>query len=507
MHSPRLFCLAHICAISIIATGAVSAQSPPTVEKSFLPNPIIQGLSGTMTITLTNPNSDPTPLTATVGDDVMVPPNGCLDFTSLDPKSITYNPLGCGSGDINSGLLGGIYTQAILTASLGGGASCSATFTVVATSFPCTNTTLPPHFSGGPDGVAAEATWTAITPNVSTFTEGGNSADMKTAANWSPTLPGSGYNAVFPEGLLFKGITNGATGTTLNSLIVNGAGLVFSGNAITVNAGVVMNASGGTATIGFGLTQSQDTTIQVLNGSLSITGPFDLNGHDLVILGPGPTFAGGSLGGTFNGPGNILVIYATVTVLTPPTFGSSVVTTSAPSTLSGAWYIPSGEVIFATPGPQPINVSGSGKVSGSTGTYGPITLTDQGIAELGSANAPATWSTAGAFSADPETEVIFNFGSNNTSHSEISSSTTVTFVGSSLMKGAFVATPTAGLTYGPLVLAGTLTGCPGDAVGCGPNGAMYEAMPVCFLNEVEFKVTHTDTIFKASLENPYEGCP
>src|SRR6516164_4229030 len=128
MHSPHTFRLAQICAISIIAMGAVSAQSPPTVEKSFFPNPIIQGLTGTMPITLTNPNSDPTPLTASVQDTFPAPPHGCLEFAGslLDP--ITYNPLGCGSGFMQfpgAPAPGGPHSSAGLTASLAGGASCS----------------------------------------------------------------------------------------------------------------------------------------------------------------------------------------------------------------------------------------------------------------------------------------------------------------------------------------------------------------------------------------------
>jgi hypothetical protein len=336
---------------------------------------------------------------------------------------------------------------------------------------------------------------------------------METLANWSVPWA-SGSSLLFPSGLTNQDIINGITGTTFASVQIAGSGLVFTGNSISVNALIMNAAPGGTDTVSFGLglPLPQDMVIQLLGGSIAFTGQIGLNGHNLTFVGPGgPGFVGSSSGGGV-GDGSATVNGSTFTVTAPSTSGSVTVngptiTVTAPSTFTGAWYIPNGQVIFAMPGPQPINVSGFGKVSGSTGTYGPITLTDEGIAQLGNANAPATWTVSGPITADSETEVIFNFGSNNTSHSEISSTAAVTFNGASLIKGIFVATPSAGLTYGPLILAGTLTGCPGEAVGCGPNGAMYEATPVCFLNEVEFKVTHIDTIFNASLENPYERCP
>jgi hypothetical protein len=301
------------------------------------------------------------------------------------------------------------------------------------------------------------------------------------------------------------------TGVTPNLITLQNAGGGVTGTNPLSPTGFVVDAGAGTVLIAAPTMLINNAIIWSKSGVGVFNQDIGLNGFNLDVFGSKAINIGGtggtgvvgaagdaetgiSAGTSISGTGNVSIDGATVNITNSPTF-------------TGSFQVVQGQLVAGASIAEEIDLSGTGELSGSSVSFGTISLSDESVAQLGSANAPATWTVSGPITVNPETEVIYNFGSNNTSHSEISSSTTVTFVGSSLIKGAFVATPTTGLTYGPLVLAGTLTRCPGEAVGCGPNGAMYEAMPVCFLNEVEFKVTHTDTIFKASLENPYERCP
>jgi hypothetical protein len=393
------------------------------------------------------------------------------------------------------------------------GAFCTVSWPVIALApGDCPNTTDPPFAFDGPTkitGTPASTTWTINDAPTSTFS-GAISTLWSVAGNWN-TPPGNGSNIVLPNGV---GLTMyDITGVTPNLITLQNAGGGLTGTNPLSPTGFVVDAGAVTSTVVIAA-----PTMLVNNAiiwSKSGVGVFNqdigLNGVNLDIFGTN-TINIGSTGGTgvagavgdaetgiaagtsISGTGSVAIDGATVNMINSPTF-------------TGSFQVVQGQLVTGASIGEEIDLSGTGKLSGTSVSFGTISLSDQSIAQLGSANAPATWTVSGPITANPETEVIFNFGSNNTSHSEISSSSTVTFVGSSLIKGVFVATPSAGLTYGPLILAGTLTGCPGEAVGCGPNGAMYEATPVCFLNEVEFKVTHIDTIFKASLENPHEGCP
>jgi hypothetical protein len=100
---------------------------------------------------------------------------------------------------------------------------------------------------------------------------------------------------------------------------------------------------------------------------------------------------------------------------------------------------------------QEIDAVETGRLSGPSVSYGTITLSDLGVVELGSTNAPATWSPSGPFTVNADSAVVFNFGATNTSHSEMNSTASITF-NFGLIKANFVATPAAGVTYGPLVL-------------------------------------------------------
>jgi hypothetical protein len=485
---------------------AANVAAQPVATKSFMPNPITAGQTGTIVLTLSNPSA----ATTLNGVGVIDPIPGCINVALF--SSVGWVPTNC---NITYGGNAGVGINVLVDDTLSmrdftlpPGAFCAAIFDVFPTSFPCYNQTNAPYSAQGA-GLPASATWNDTVPSVAVFTEAADTGDMGNDANWSIALEDD-FNLYLPDNLTIKDITNGITGMTFNVLELDCSGCGLSGNAVDV-AGFVVNVSG-TVSTSLPWTLSKDASFQATAGAASVTGDINLNGHNLGFFGPASVFLGGTMGGVVSGAGTLTINGPFVSLGAAPTF-------------TGTVELLRGELENGVTLTEDVNVRGQAILSGPSESYHAIIDWDNGVLEPGSGTTsggtsptvsattdallqptatPATWST-GPLTINDGTEVLINFGTNNTQYSKITSNAALTINGG-VLKLNFVTAPSLGVTYGAFIsTTGTRTGCPTEVVVCNP--ASIEAVPVCFLGSVDAKIVAVDSIKRAGFDEFYEGCP
>jgi hypothetical protein len=304
-------------------------------------------------------------------------------------------------------------------------------------------------------------------------------------------------------GSMNTNMTNDTTLTYNYVSIEQPSGGISGANPLKLTDGFTADFGAATFLIGAPVALQNAAEFQSVSGTLFFTQQVTMNGTLSVTGADGPFFNAG-LAGT----GPIVIDITGTTAI----YGSN--------SFTGSVQVNNGVVILDATPPltNAIQVDG-GEVTGTSGTSGPIDVSGTATVYPGSGTASYTsalagieaptavvamWST-GPVTLSDGTQVVINFGSNNTTYSRITSTDALTINGG-VLKLNFATTPTVGLTYGPLLLATTTrTGCPTEAVVCSPKGV--EATPNCYLNTVAAKITATDSIFSARNDEPHEGCP
>lgn len=288
------------------AAAVIPVMSAPQVSKSFSPNPIIQGGSSTMSITITNPASNPATMTGVTLDDPY--PSGLVNTAT--PNASISCTAGAAAGTLTGGTPGGTTVGMNPGASLPPGGSC--TISVNVTSLATENYVN---------------TVTAVSTNA-----GSSSVSSATLSVGKPAVT---LKAFTPAAIL-----SGAT-STVSFLIQNPTNMTLTGmafsdpltNMLVAGTPNVVNGCGGTVSAAAGA-----SAISLSNGTMapnaSCTITVDVTSN---VTGVHPNQASGVVSnqtGSAGIPSNI----ANLTVIGAPvavkTFAAPSVRASTPVRLS-----------------------------------------------------------------------------------------------------------------------------------------------------------------------------
>jgi fimbrial isopeptide formation D2 family protein/uncharacterized repeat protein (TIGR01451 family) len=220
---------------------------PPTISKSFSPNPIATGAAAVMSIVLSNPSSNP----ATIHDVGFTDtyPGGLVNAAA--PNAAITCTAGGTAGTITGGIAGGTSIGLSPGATIPAGGSCTVTVNVTAsTSANYTNTTGNVSSSDAGSGSTASATLSVGKPSISkafaptsivsggtttlTFTLGNTSLVTLTGMSFSDTLTGMTVAGT-------PAISNGCGGTL--TAAANSSSISLSGGTVGANASCTISVN------------------------------------------------------------------------------------------------------------------------------------------------------------------------------------------------------------------------------------------------------------------------
>jgi len=244
----------------------------------------------------------------------------------------------------------------------------------------------------------------AITPHAfaatKTWTGGGSDTNMNTAGNWTGGAPVAGDDLVFPVDITNRTVVNNyAAATSFNSITFSGTATqnsdyTFSGNSITLVAGITNSMTGSfalTPTIGMPLLLNGTQTFQSSSDAgLNFTGTIGLGTSNLtvdtstaffqmtgVISGSGNITKTGSgyliLMGANTNSGAISINTGAIVAENATALGTTAGITSVANGASLLFTQPSGSITYA----EPLTLNGTG-LSASTGTVEIVTSFNMG---------------------------------------------------------------------------------------------------------------------------------
>lgn len=325
------------------ATATLNVYTPPAATKSFGAASIISGQSITLTLTLSNPSTNPGALTTVQVDDAF--PAGM----TLQNTTFTFTPNACGSVTRTSGAAsaGGDNAVRFSVASLAAGESCQVVLNVTSsTAGSFTNTTSAPTATGpvALSGVTASVNLTVTglsAPSINkafgpaTIDSGGTSTITFTLANPNGTAL---TNASFSDTLANMAVSGdqsagGTCGGAASNSVTNGqTALSFSGITIPASSSCTVTIVVTSSSVGIqpNATSGVTTTEVPGGGAPSNTANLTVNAlsTDLQI-----TKTDGS--GTYT-PGNGISYTITVTNLGSADVTGATVSDNVPSAITGA---------------------------------------------------------------------------------------------------------------------------------------------------------------------------
>lgn len=288
------------------AAAVIPVMAAPQVSKSFSPNPIIQGGSSTMSITITNPASNPATMTGVTLDDPY--PSGLVNTAT--PNASISCTAGAAAGTLTGGTAGGTSIGMNPGASLPPGGSCTISV-----------------------NVTSSATENYVNTVTAVSTNAGSSS--VSSATLSVGKPAVTLKAFTPAAIL-----SGAT-STVSFLIQNPTNMTLTGmafsdpltNMLVAGTPNVVNGCGGTVSAAAGA-----ATISLSNGTMapgaSCTITVDVTSN---VTGVHPNQASGVVSNQ-TGPAGIPSNIANLTVIGAPvavkTFAAPSVRASTPVRLS-----------------------------------------------------------------------------------------------------------------------------------------------------------------------------
>jgi uncharacterized repeat protein (TIGR01451 family) len=232
------------------ASATITVASAPVIAKAFSPSSIPLGGTSTLSLTITNPNSN-VGLTGVAFTDTL--PSGLVDST---PQVIT-NSCGGGSTVIATS---GTSTISLSGGTIAAGGSCTVTVHVTGTTAGVfTNTTGTVTSSQG-TGNAASATLTVVAPpsitkafGAAAIAPGGTTSLTLTITNpnTAVALTGVAFTDTLPSGLVVaspNGLSNtcggAVTATPGSSTISLSGGTIAAGGSCTLTVNVTGTATG-----------------------------------------------------------------------------------------------------------------------------------------------------------------------------------------------------------------------------------------------------------------------
>jgi LPXTG-site transpeptidase (sortase) family protein len=254
------------------ASNTVTVIAPPSIAKSFSPNPIVAGGTSTLTFTLTNPNAT-TALTGVAFTDTY--PTGMTNNTPLTTSNTCGGTLTAAAGGSSISLIGG---------SIPANGSCTITVVVTTSTFGTnTNTSGSVSSTNGGTGNTAAATLTVFDaqPFKSLVATSESFSGIVVATERVAIGEMVRYRLVtrIPQGSftnvqLRDGIPTGLQflndGTAMVAFICNGGAACMTSSTLS-GAGLVINGSSGSVSPAF-----------VLPGAAIIGGPF-VSGTDVTF--------------------------------------------------------------------------------------------------------------------------------------------------------------------------------------------------------------------------------
>jgi len=385
-------------------SGTVVFNAPPSLAKSFSPNPIpVNGIS-TLTLVLTNPNPGTALVNVSFSDTFPV-----NTFVVATPPSLNN---GCG-GTVTGGAVGGT-SIGISGVTLAGSASCTLTVAVTSSqagSF--TNVINSVTSDNGGTGAGSSATLNVasgltIQKAFNPTTIQPNQPSVLTFTLTNPTtgaLTGIAFSDMFPTGLVVAAapnlsstcggtLTGGTAGATAFSL-ANGTLSASQSCTITVN---VTAATGGTYPNVTGTVTSNESGPQntasatlMVPVALTITKAFDsnpipVNGTSVMrirITNPNKTLAQSGVAFSDMFPAGLVVAAAPALVnscggaITGGTAGATSVALAGGSLTAGASCEVSLTVTASTANTYPNTTGAVSSTEGGTGNTASASLTTQ----------------------------------------------------------------------------------------------------------------------------------
>jgi len=378
------------------ATASITVVAPPTIAKAFNPTSVAVNGTSMLTLTITNPAVNASPLTGVAVTDTL--PAGLVVAT---PNALANTCGGAVTATAGSG------SVSLTGGTVAAGSSCAVTVNITGTTGGnYVNTTGPVSSTGGGTGATASANLTVGTAPGITKSFGAASIALNgttslsftiTNPNTTLALTNVSVTDTLPAGLVIAS-PNGLTGSCGGGTITATAGA----SSLSLSGGAV--ASLGSCTFAVDVTGSTAGTKNNTTGPISSTesGPgATSNTASLVVVGP-PTIAQAfgaasiplnattsltfdlgnpNAGTTLTGIGFTEILPAGLAVASG-TVGAcgGTISTTAPGTitLAGATLAPSGTCTFA--------VTVTGVVAGTqNATSGSVASVEGGLG--GTANA------------------------------------------------------------------------------------------------------------------------
>ncbi len=290
---------------STAGSAVLNVLAPPTVTKSYAPNPIVAGGATVLTITITNPNS----FAAMTG----------VAFTDTNPVGVLNSATPAGNSSCGGTVTAAASGTSVALGGVGGTipASGNCTITVnqsAATAGAYANTIAIGDVTttnAGSNTAVANATLNAFAPPTiskafgANIGPGGSTTLTFTlgnpAANPAP-ITGVGFTDVFPvapAAMTLASVTTSSSCTGATILDSGGAALNVGDVGIQVS-GISINA-GATCTVQVTITAPTAGSYNNTSGTVSATGPLSLTGGTaaatLTVVQPGvaKTFGAASI--------------------------------------------------------------------------------------------------------------------------------------------------------------------------------------------------------------------
>lgn len=475
MHSPHLSRLARICAFFIFAPGVASALLPPTVTKTFDPNPITDGSTGRLIITLTNPNG--TDLNGANVDDVLP---ACMVI--LYPYDYVLTP-GCyASLDAGDPLVDPPVPSKLTFGGLDpipAGGNCQLSVKVVALDFPCDNQTTAPTATGAV-GISppASASWTDTPVTTVTYTASVSGGSWSDSTNFGGTAPASGDNMVFPVVSQNFASVDDVEQLIIPKATVSGGGYGFTSsspsNVLSVGELYFNLPVASTVSWNIPLSQTQDLVIRIAGGGEPfLVAPITMAGTNTYVIGGNASLS------HVAGTGNLGIDAGTKTIFMPfsPTFTGKI------------------DLVSGTFSPLPaisqeIDIHGHGQLKQTGGPDAMITVYGHGSTRpFGSQ--PGTLSV-GQISYTHGFHVV-DIAPTPGVYSKMTSTGSITFSDTALQVNLSTL-PNPGDTYNDIFsTTGSVSSCPVETF-C--NMATVEAHAVCTDKTVSVVIDANDGVFK-----------
>lgn len=240
-----------------------------------------------------------------------------------------------------------------------------------------TTTTLPPLSAGlvwNTSALTTTGTITVVDVGTSMWNGGGADTSWSSAANWNGTLPVNNQILSF-QGTTRQTSTNNAL-TAVGQVIFANGGFNLSGNAVTLQGGLVNTA--GNNTWGIATTLTSPQSFLSSTGTLTVSGTVNTAGYDLTFDGAGNI----TESAVISGAGNLIKS------------GTGTAILSAKNTFTGSVTVNAGTLRFGTStnnyaGGTVINGGTLELTGGNSGTgtiVGTVTIGTGGTLKLSSAN-------------------------------------------------------------------------------------------------------------------------